>query len=324
MPPSKLAPIPSIGTVLVDRYELREEIGRGGCAIVFEASDRRLGRTVAVKLPYGVAYDSVRMSRFGRESRIIASIQHPNVCAVLDTGRTEDGTPFLVMERLFGASLRATVARLGRLPIGDAIAVGVQLLSALDTVHRAGIVHRDVKPDNIVIVPRAGYEPLVKLLDFGLCRRAGSRRRGEEETMTCDGALIGTPEYMAPEQVLGSVAIDVRVDLYAVGVVLYESLTGDRAFFSKSVREILTGVISKRVPPLREQRPEAPSALEAVVTRAMHREPRRRYQTASAFQADLHAVRAEINLLPYEASEAPTRPIRRFVRPPPPPSHATH
>ena len=179
-----------VGTVLVGRYELLQEIGRGGCAAVFEAHDHRLSRIVAVKLPTGG--DSAKLSRFAREARVIASIHHPNVCAVLDSGYAEDGLPFIVMERLFGESLRSSINRSVKLGVSEAIAIGLQLLSALDAVHAAGIVHRDVKPDNIILVTRGGCDPLVKLLDFGLLRHA-SRRRSDEETMTCEGAIVGTP-----------------------------------------------------------------------------------------------------------------------------------
>ena len=325
------AQFPEIGTLLVRRYELVKEIGRGGCAVVFEAHDHRLARTVAIKLPVGLAGDTAKISRFGRESRVIASIHHPNVCAVLDSGFADDGTPFLVMERLFGESLRVTLHRRRQLGIGDAISIAIQLLSALDAVHAAGIVHRDVKPDNVILVSRGGCDPLVKLVDFGLCRRA-ARRRTDEETMTCEGALVGTPEYMAPEQVLGSTSLDVRVDLYAVGVVLYEALTGDRAFFSKNVRDILSGVMNKKLVPLRQVRRDAPRSLEAVVARAMDRNPARRHQTALELQEDLVAVREEMAAVAQAAQaaraahadawDAPTRPFQRRPaprRPLPPP-----
>ncbi|MCW5836550.1 MAG: serine/threonine protein kinase [Labilithrix sp.] len=285
--------VPALGALLVNRYELVKELGRGGCAIVFEAHDHRLARAVAVKVPIGIAGDTAKVGRFAREARVIASIHHPNVCAVLDSGFTEDGAPFLVMERLFGESLRATLHRAKQLGVGDAIAIGLQLLSALDAVHAAGIVHRDIKPDNVVLVSRGGCDPLVKLLDFGLCRRS-ARRRTDEETMTCDGALVGTPEYMAPEQVLGSTSLDVRVDIYAVGVVLYEALTGDRAFFAKNVRDILTGVMNKKLRPLCEARRDVPRSLEVVVARAMSRDPARRHASAVELQDDLVAVKEEM------------------------------
>ena len=311
-----------IGDIVVGRYELTAEIGRGGCAIVFEAHDHRLGRVVALKVPVGFGGDSAKVSRFNRESRVIASIHHPNVCAVLDSGEAADGTPFLVMERLYGESLRARVAK-GRLGVTETLAIGLQLLSALDAVHAAGIVHRDIKPDNIILVTRGGCDPLVKLLDFGLCR-ASTRQRGdgEEETHTIDGAIIGTPEYMAPEQVLGRGTLDVRVDLYAVGVVLYEALTGDRTFFARNVRDILTAVMSKRVSPLRQLRRDAPPRLEAILARAMERRPQDRYASATDFQQDLVDVRAEISAISRKAQagtwDAPTtryeKPVRRVMR----------
>jgi serine/threonine-protein kinase len=314
------AAIPDIGSVLVGRYQLTQEIGRGGCAVVFEARDHRLNRVVAIKLPIAVAGDSAKLSRFAREARVIASIQHPNVCAVLDSGYMEDGTPFLVMERLFGESLRSTVNRVGRLEVREAIAVGLQLLCALDSVHTAGVVHRDVKPDNIILVARPGCDSLVKLLDFGLCRRAITRRQ-DEETMTCEGAIVGTPEYMAPEQVLGSTSLDVRVDVYAVGVVLYEALTGQRAFFSKNLRDILSGVMHKKIPPLRLLRSDVPVSLEAIVAKAMHRNPTQRHSSAAELQDDLNRVRTEIarrsmrRPTPTNSWDLPTR---RIVRRPPP------
>jgi eukaryotic-like serine/threonine-protein kinase len=319
-----------IGTVLDQRYELVREIGRGGCAVVYEAHDHRLHRVVAIKLPLGAPAGSahharergvptMKTSRFTRESRVIASIHHPNVCAVLDTGVMEDGTPFLVMERLFGESLRSSITRSGRLGLHEAISVALQLLSGLDAVHRAGIVHRDVKPDNLVLVTRYGCDPIVKLLDFGLCRRADARP-APEETMTREGAIVGTPEYMAPEQVMGCTSLDVRVDIYAAGVLLYETLTGDRAFFARSVREILSAVMQKKIPTLRHRRPDAPASLEAVVRRAMDRNPARRYRSCAEFQEALHAVKAELNA----AARAQRRPVAdgwelpttRYVRSP--------
>jgi eukaryotic-like serine/threonine-protein kinase len=310
---------PAIGSVFVQRYEIVKEIGRGGCAAVYEAHDNRLNRLVAIKLPIGVGGDTVKVSRFAREARVIARVDHPNVCAVLDSGQTDEGTPFLVMERLFGESLRATINREKRLEIGEAIAIGLQLLSALDAVHAAGVVHRDIKPDNIILVTRGGCDPLVKLFDFGLCRRAHSRA-SSEETMTCEGAIVGTPEYMAPEQVVGSVALDVRVDLYAVGVVLYEALTGDRAFFSKNLRDILSGVMNKKILPLRHVRPDAPPSLEAAIGRAMRRNPAERPSSAAELQDDLLEVRAELarartpNGPSYEAWEVPTRQMNRATQ----------
>lgn len=284
--------VPALRTVLDNRYELTEEIGRGGCAAVFEAHDHRLGRAVAVKVPVGFLGDATKIARFQRESRVVSSIHHPNVCAVLDTGATPRGTPYLVMERLFGDSLRVVLSRRERLAVSDTISIALQLLSALDAVHSVGIIHRDIKPDNIILVGRGGCDPIVKLLDFGLCRRS-SAGVSPEATMTADGAIVGTPEYMAPEQVLGTKP-DVRVDTYAVGVVMYEMLTGDRTFFAKTVREILSGVMNKRVRPIRDLRRDVPRTLEAIVAKAMSRDPNHRFQTAVELQEALCTVKHEM------------------------------
>jgi eukaryotic-like serine/threonine-protein kinase len=290
--PSRADVLP-FGFVLARRYELVKELGRGGNAIVYEALDQRLRRRVAVKLPLARTDDEAKLRRFAREARVLSAIHHPNICAVVDAGTTESGTPFLVLERIFGETLRSTLLRYGQLTLIDGLDVGLQLLSALDAVHSAGVVHRDVKPDNVLLVGRRGCEPIVKLFDFGLCRRITSEH-GDDQALTIDGRIIGTPEYMAPEQILGRSTLDVRTDLYAFGVVLYEILTGDRAFYSKSVDAILSGVMSKRVRPLRVLRPDAPAMLEAIIARAMERDARRRYPTARELQEDLKAVRAEL------------------------------
>jgi eukaryotic-like serine/threonine-protein kinase len=281
------------GTVLAHRYELLKELGRGGNAIVYEGLDLRLRRRVAVKLPHGGRGDDARVRRFGREARVLSTIHHPNVCAVLDAGTTESGTPFLVLERIFGETLRATLLRYGQLTLLEGLDVALQLLSALDAVHTAGVVHRDVKPENVLLVARRGCDPTVKLFDFGLCRRM-SHEKGDGEALTSDGRIIGTPEYMAPEQILGRSSVDLRTDLYAFGVVLYEMLTGDRAFHAKSVEGTLSEVMSKRVRPLRALRADAPAMLEETISRAMDRDARRRHPSARDLLEDLRAVRAEL------------------------------
>jgi serine/threonine-protein kinase len=332
--------VPALRTMLGHRYELTAEIGRGGCAVVFEAHDHRLGRAVAVKIPVGFQGDLTKIARFERESRVISAIHHPNVCAVLDNGTTPRGAPFLVMERLFGESLRTVLGRRERLGVADTLAIALQLLSAIDAVHAVGIIHRDIKPDNIILVGRGGCDPIVKLLDFGLCRRS-HQGANQEMTMTAEGAIVGTPEYMAPEQVLGSKP-DVRIDTYAVGVVMYEMLTGDRTFFAKTVREILSGVMNKRVRPIRDLRRDVPRSLQQIVAKAMSREPNQRFQTAAEFQEALCAVKyemaavaraAQIKALERDSSapsetqhadwELPTARIKPARRPPPAPEPAT-
>jgi serine/threonine-protein kinase len=277
--------------MIAGRYALRAEIGRGGCATVYEAHDLRLGRLVALKMVKENARDAQATARFTREARAAAAIHHPNVCGVSDAGFLEDGRPYLVMERLHGETLTHCLRRLGRLAPLDVIDIALQLLSALDAVHAMGVVHRDVKPDNVFLVPRSGCGPLVKLLDFGMCRRVAPAVR-DDATLTRAGQVVGTPEYMSPEQVSGKREFGARIDLYATGVILYEALSGQRAFPGKDAREVVVSVLVRSLPPLRSIRPEIPLALDRIVARAMERDPSFRYSSATEFQRDLLEAKA--------------------------------
>jgi len=281
-------------TLLAQRYALAAEIGHGGCAIVYDANDIRLGRRVALKLVKSNTRDPQAYERLAREARASAAIQHPNVCSISDAGVIEDGRPYLVMERLYGETLTRCLHRWGRLSPLDATDVALQLLSALEAAHTIGIVHRDVKPDNVFIVPRRGFGPLVKLLDFGMCRRTTFAELSDDVTLTRVGQVVGTPEYMSPEQVSGKREFDNRIDLYAVGVILYEALSGQRAFTGKDAREVITSVLTRSLPPLRSIRPEIPHFLDRIVSRAMDRDASFRYSSATAFQHELLEARAAL------------------------------
>ncbi|MBX3259862.1 MAG: serine/threonine protein kinase [Labilithrix sp.] len=280
--------------VLAGRYALRAELGRGGCAVVYEAHDLRLGRLVALKMVKSNARDAQANARLAREARAAAAIHHPNVCGLSDAGYLEDGRPYLVMERLHGETLTHCLHRLGRLSATDAIDIALQLLSALDAAHALGVVHRDVKPDNVFLVPRNGCGPLVKLLDFGMCRRATPMLR-DDATLTRAGQVVGTPEYMSPEQVSGKRNFDARIDLYAVGVILYEALSGQRAFPGKDAREVVVSVLVRALPPLRSICPDVPPVLDRIVARAMERDASFRYSSAAEFQGDLLEAKAALN-----------------------------
>jgi eukaryotic-like serine/threonine-protein kinase len=279
--------------VLAGRYALTAEIGRGGCAVIYEAHDLRLGRLVALKMVKSGARDVQANARLAREARAGAAIHHPNVCGLSDAGYLEDGRPYLVMERLHGETLTSLLHRVGMLSPAEAIDIALQLLSALDAAHAIGVVHRDVKPDNLFLVPRNGCGPLVKLLDFGMCRRAALQMR-DDATLTRAGQVVGTPEYMSPEQVSGTRDFDCRIDLYAVGVILYEALSGHRAFPGKDAREVVVSVLVRKLPALRSVRPEVPLILDRIVARAMERDPSFRYSYAGDFQRDLLEAKAAI------------------------------
>jgi serine/threonine-protein kinase len=261
---------------------------------VYEAHDLRLDRTVALKMIKEGARDLQANARLAREARAAAAIRHPNVCGLSDAGYLEDGRPYLVMERLHGETLTRCLRRFGRLTPQDAIDIALQLLSALDATHEIGVVHRDVKPDNVFLVPRRGTGPLVKLLDFGMCRRRAQTLR-DDVTLTRAGQVVGTPEYMSPEQVSGKREFDARVDLYAVGVILYEVLSGRRAFPGKDARAVVASVLVRSLPPLRSLRPDVPADLDRIIARAMERDAADRYSSASEFQKDLLAAKASLS-----------------------------
>ncbi|GAA4604884.1 serine/threonine-protein kinase [Actinoplanes octamycinicus] len=242
--------------VLGDRYELHSLLGRGGMAEVWEGVDRRLGRAVAVKVMRRVEdADSSLPARFDREARTVAGLSHPNIVPVHDVG-AHDGVPFLVMELVDGDSLADLLELHGRLPIGEAVRVAIQVCAALEAAAAAGVVHRDLKPANILITD-AG---LVKVCDFGLARRAGAA----QAELTGIAQMIGTSTYMAPEQVTGS-PIDARTDLYGLGCVLYAMVTGQPPFVGDTAMEIAWKHVENSLEPASRHRPDLPADLDRLL-----------------------------------------------------------
>jgi eukaryotic-like serine/threonine-protein kinase len=282
--------------LVANRYRIIGEVARGGCGAVFEAHDLHMDRLVAIKILQAGGFDRAAAARFARESRVAAAIHHPNVCTVTDSGMLDDGSPFLVMERLYGETLRAYIARAGRLDAEEAIELGVQMLSGLDAAHLLGIVHRDMKPENVFLVRPKGLPTRVKLLDFGMCRRSSVEISLDQDdhSLTRAGTVVGTPEYMAPEQASGRREFDQRIDLYAVGVMLYEMLTGTRAFSGPDPRSVLVSVLARQLPSVRAIRPELPVAVDRIVARAVERDPRSRYSATGDFQHDLLLARTTL------------------------------
>ena len=295
--------------LVANRYEVIGEVARGGCGAVYEAHDLHLNRLVAIKILQSGGFDRAAAARFEREARVAAAIHHPNVCSVNDSGMLEDGSAFLVMERLHGETLRSYMARAPRLDAEEGIELCVQMLSGLEAAHSLGIVHRDMKPENVFIVrPPQGARchALVKLLDFGMCRRASAQVL-DDRTLTRAGTVVGTPEYMAPEQASGRRSFDLRIDLYAVGVMLYEMLTGTRAFSGADPRGVLVAVLTRKLPNVRSLRPELPVAVDRIVARAVERDPRARYHDAAEFQHDLLEARTTLRRQRNRRAEAEAR-----------------
>jgi eukaryotic-like serine/threonine-protein kinase len=264
---------------------------------VFEAEHIALGRSVAVKVLHATQAtrkDSIR--RFQQEARAAGAIGHPNICGVIDLGTLDDGSPYIVMERLLGETLADRVASEGGLPFEDVIDILIQVLSGLVAAHEQQIVHRDIKPENIFLTQRVGCPPLVKLLDFGISKMTGGRAGGlrqEDLNLTRTGMVMGTPFYMAPEQARGERDLDARVDLYACGVILYEALTGRRPFTASNYNALLLQILTATPRPASELRPALPPGFDTVIEKAMARRREERYATASDFQRDLQALRPQ-------------------------------
>ncbi|MEX2392845.1 MAG: protein kinase [Actinomycetota bacterium] len=263
-----------------DRYELESKIGSGGMGTVWRAKDRILNRFVAVKLLHdGLAHDSSFAERFRREARAAASLTHANVATVYDTGE-EDGIPYIVMEYVDGESLHRMIQRQGPFPVEDAARVARSVLGALAHAHGKGLVHRDVKPANVLFDSATGT---AKVVDFGIAK-------GLEDTggLTRSG-LIGTAAYLSPEQVNGGNATPAS-DLYGVGCLLYCCLAGDPPFNGSTAIAIAMRHLNDPIPSIRRRRPDIPAPFEAVITRALAKDPAHRFASADEMDATIAAT----------------------------------
>jgi serine/threonine-protein kinase len=265
------------GTVIGDKYKLNHLIGVGGMGAVYHATQVDLGRKVAIKFlhPQFCADHSV-IERFQREAQLAASIGHDNICEVTDIGTNDDGTPYLVMPVLKGRSLSDVLksVTLGYARICDIMG---QVLYALEAAHVTGVVHRDLKPDNIFISQVGDRKDFVKLLDFGVSKVMESDK---VKALTTTGTVLGTPAYMSPEQARGDRDVDHRMDIYAAGVIMYEALTGKRPYDGKSYSEIIIKIVTEPYLNPRRIDPEIPKVLEKIVVKAMAKEPPERYANA--------------------------------------------
>ncbi len=277
-----------IGTVLSGRYEVTQKIGQGGMGAVYEAKHSLIGKRVAVKvlLDKHAQNDQV-IARLKQEARLASSIGHENIIDITDFGTTETGRTFVVMEFLEGESLGACIAREGRLDSLRTLHLAKQVAGALAAAHDKGIVHRDIKPENIFLVDRDDVD-FVKVVDFGISKSMSAQE--EDLRLTQTGMVLGTPLYMSPEQARGDDDLDHRIDIYALGVLLYESLTGEVPFQGKNYLSILTQVTSATPKMPSELTPDIDRDLESIILKAMARDRDERYQTMHEFAADLEAL----------------------------------
>jgi predicted Ser/Thr protein kinase len=266
--------------VLLDRYEVGRLLGAGGMAEVFEGRDRLLARRVAIKvLQAQFARDPSFLIRFKREAQAAASLSHPNIVAVYDTG-SEDGTHFIVMEYVDGRTLKEVIRAEGRLYPERAAEICQDVCNALVAAHARGLIHRDIKPGNVMLTP----DGKVKVMDFGIARATTS------ETITQTAAVVGTAQYISPEQAQGQ-TVDYRSDLYSLGCCLYEMLTGTVPFTGATPVAIAYRHVREDPTPPRQLNPDIPAPLEAICLKAMAKLPDNRYQTAAEFQDDLERFR---------------------------------
>jgi len=254
-------------------------LGSGGMGVVYKALDRRLQRFVALKFlpPYLGAEPELKL-RFTQEAKAIASLDHPNLCTIYEVEETEDGQLFIVMPCYEGGTLKQMIER-GPLPLAQVTDYGVQVAAGLAHAHAAGVVHRDIKPANLVVAPGGR----VKILDFGIAKIS-------DVNLTRTGGVLGTLSYMSPEQACGGV-VDHRTDLWALGVVIYEMLTGRPPFIAESRDALYFGIRYRDPPRITALRPEVPPALEGIVSRLLEKEPSRRYPDARAVGAALEESR---------------------------------
>jgi serine/threonine protein kinase len=278
----------STGDVIDGKYRIIRLIGEGGMGAVYEGENLRIHRRVAIKVLHsGVAENQDAVQRFEREAQAAGRIGSEHIVEVLDLGNLPDGDRFMVMEFMDGDSLSARIQSRGRLTARQTYPVARQILEALAAAHSAGIIHRDLKPDNVFLLKsRSGQVDFVKLLDFGISKF--SQLSGESGfSMTRTGSVMGTPYYMSPEQAKGAKGMDHRADLYAVGVILYECVTGRVPFNADTFNELLFKIVLETPQPVEQVVPDSDPEFNKLIQRGMAREPGHRYQTAREFQQAL-------------------------------------
>ena len=261
-----------IGRTIKGRYQIIKKLGEGGMGAVYLAEQISMARKVALKVLQGnYASDEEFIGRFRREARLAASLNHPYIVTVYDFDQGDDGALFIAMEYIDGKSLTEVIRRDGPLDIGRAARLGIQIAEGLEAAHRSGVIHRDIKPDNIMVVGDEDFEK-VKLMDFGIARLRDS---GTMSRLTRAGVIMGTPAYMAPEQAEGA-EVSERTDIYALGIVLYEMLSGSVPFRASTPGAVLVKQIQERPLALRSLRREIPAAIESMVMQALEKDPSKR------------------------------------------------
>jgi serine/threonine-protein kinase len=287
MPAMTTGAEPEPGSVFAGRYEIEERVGRGGMGVVLRARDRQLDEVVALKIlrHESLKTDDTMLPRFKQELKLARRITHRNVLRTHDFGES-DGIPYISMEYVEGVTLKDLVRSKGALPLGVGLRVAKQACQGLEAAHAEGVIHRDIKPQNMLILPETGE---LKIMDFGIARV--SEVKGASG-LTTDGAVLGTPDYMAPEQAKGAV-VDFRSDIYSLGVVLFEMFTGRVLFPSDRVVDVIVSHIQKPATRPRSVNPGLPERLEVIILQCLEKSPAKRYQKVGDLLKDLTSVSSE-------------------------------
>jgi serine/threonine protein kinase len=296
-----------VGKTIAGRYILRGLLGHGGMGAVYEAEHVGLGKRAAIKfVDPEFATDEKVVARFAREARAMSAIESAHIVTVFDAG-TEDGRPYLVMELLRGEDLGQRLRRLTRIPLGEAMHIIAQVLKGLARAHAAGIVHRDLKPDNVFLVKHDTDPLFAKIVDFGISKIERPRDTTSPLALTGRGTVLGTPFYMSPEQAQASPDVDRRTDLYSVGAILFECLTGRPPHTGESYEQVILSICMRDAPEVWTIEPSVPAPVSAFVARALARDRNKRFATAEAMLAGLHEV------APEERARVPLDPVAEPV-----------
>jgi serine/threonine protein kinase len=295
-----------IGQVFDGKYRLDERLGGGGMGTVYRATHLLIDRPVAVKvLSQRFVGDETAQQRFRREARAAGRMQHPNAVTVTDFG-ANDGYLYIVMELLEGRTLRDLMAHEGPLDPARAVSLMLQTCAAVGAAHDAGLIHRDLKPANIFIEQRPNTPAIVKVLDFGVAKFAVEEHDDDYQTLTQVGAIIGTPRYMSPEQCSGLGQLSPAADVYSLGIILYEMLSGAAPFNADTPLAIAFRHVSEPAPRLRESLPSIPPKLDDIVARALAKNPSDRFADANELRSELFTTAQELGLEHAESTQAPT------------------
>ena len=274
---------PAAGSVIAGKYRILDELGRGGMGVVLAAQHLELHHRVAIKVIFQKTGPAI--ARFLREAQTCARLRSEHVARVFDVGRLEDGSPYLVMEHLTGEDLANACERV--LPIADCVAYVRQACAGIAEAHAAGVVHRDLKPANLFLTTRADGSALVKVLDFGVSKLVVEDGSGDRASLTATDTVVGTPLYMSPEQLKDSKNVDLRTDVWSLGVILYRLLAGRVPFPATTISALAVAIATEAPASMASSRSDVPSGLEAVVRRCLEKDPARRYPSVAALSAAL-------------------------------------